>query len=55
MRGTRVTVGVVLDCPAAGLGEDAIMGQYPTLDVEGIRAAAYGVALAREEVHLLPA
>lgn len=56
VRGTRVTVGVILDCLAAGLGEQAILAQYPTLGVEGVRAAAaYGAALAREEVHPLPA
>jgi uncharacterized protein (DUF433 family) len=41
---------------AAGLSEAEILGQYPTLTVEGVRAAAaYGAALAREEIHPLPA
>lgn len=56
VRGTRIPVSVVLDCLAAGLSEDEILGQYPTLTVEGVRAAAaYGAALAREEIHPLPA
>jgi len=56
VRGTRIPVSVVLDCLAAGLDEDEILRQYPTLTVEGVRAAAaYGAALAREEIHPLPA
>jgi uncharacterized protein (DUF433 family) len=56
VRGTRIPVSVILDCLAAGLSEDDILGQYPTLTVEGVRAAAaYGAALAREEIHPLPA
>jgi uncharacterized protein (DUF433 family) len=51
VRGTRIPVSVILDCLAAGLSEDEILGQYPTLTVEGVRAAAvYGAALAREEI-----
>ncbi len=51
IRGTRIPVSVVLDCLAAGMTEDQILAQYPTLTVEGIRAAAaYGAALAREEI-----
>ncbi len=49
--GTRIMVSVVLDCLAAGMGEQEIIKQYPTLTVDGVRAAAaYGAALAREEV-----
>ncbi|HVR79939.1 MAG TPA: DUF433 domain-containing protein [Acidimicrobiia bacterium] len=40
IRGTRIPVSVVLDCLAAGMTEDQILVQYPTLTVEGIRAAA---------------
>jgi uncharacterized protein (DUF433 family) len=55
VRGTRIPVSVVLDCLAAGLVESQIVAEYPTLTVEGIRAAAaYGAALAREEVLALP-
>jgi uncharacterized protein (DUF433 family) len=56
VRGTRIPVSVILDCLAAGLSEEEILRQYPTVTVEGIRAAAaYGAALAREEIHPLPA
>ena len=56
VRDTRIPVSVVLDCLAAGLSEAEIIEQYPTLTVEGVRAAAaYGAALAREEIHPLPA
>jgi uncharacterized protein (DUF433 family) len=30
--------------------EEDILAEYPTLTVEGIRAAAYGAALAGEDV-----
>ncbi len=51
VRGTRIPVSVVLDCLAAGLTEAEIIEQYPTLTVDGIRAAAaWGAALAREEI-----
>lgn len=50
IKGTRVLVSVVLDALADGLGESEILAQYPTLTVEGIRAAAaYGAELARDE------
>ncbi len=56
VRGTRIPVSVILDCLAAGMSEGAIVAQYPSLTVEGIRAAAaYGAALAREEIFPLPA
>lgn len=56
IRGTRIPVSVVLDCLAAGLAEEEILRQYPTLTIDGVRAAAaYGAALAREEIHPLPA
>jgi uncharacterized protein (DUF433 family) len=42
---------MILDCLAAGMSERDILVEYPTLTVEGVRAAAaYGAALAREEV-----
>lgn len=48
--GTRIPVSIVLDCLAAGMSKDEILEEYPTLTVEGIRAAmSYGAALAREE------
>jgi len=49
IKGTRIMVSVILDCLAAGMSERDILVEYPTLIVEGIRAAAaYGAALARE-------
>jgi uncharacterized protein (DUF433 family) len=49
--GTRIPVSVVLDCVADGMLIDEIIGQYPSLTPEDVRAAAaYGAALAREEV-----
>ena len=53
IKGTRIPVSVVLDCLAAGMTETEIVEQYPTLTVDGVRAAAaYGALLARDE--LLP-
>jgi uncharacterized protein (DUF433 family) len=50
VKGTRVMVSVVLDALAEGMSEAEIMAEYPTLTVEGIRAAAaYGADLARDE------
>jgi uncharacterized protein (DUF433 family) len=51
IRGTRVPVSLVLGCLAEGMTEVEILEEYPTLSVEGIRAAAaYGAALATEDV-----
>jgi uncharacterized protein (DUF433 family) len=51
IKGTRIPVSVVLDCLAAGMTEAEILVEYPTLSVDGIRAAAaYGALLARDEV-----
>ena len=56
VRGTRIPVSVILDCLASGMSEDAIVSQYPSLTTDGLRAAAaYGAALAREEIFPLPA
>lgn len=53
VKGTRVMVSVILDCLAAGMTEQQIVQEYPTLTIDGVRAAAaYGAALARED--LLP-
>ncbi len=51
IRGTRVPVSIILDCLAAGMNEDEIAVQYPTLPEGAVRAAtAYGALLAKEEV-----
>jgi uncharacterized protein (DUF433 family) len=51
VRGTRIPVRLVLGCLAEGMTEQEIIAEYPTLTVEGIRAAAaYGAELAGEQV-----
>jgi len=51
VRGTRIPVSVVLDNLAAGLTTDEIVGSYPSLTPEDVRACvAYGAELARERV-----
>ncbi|HEY7066853.1 MAG TPA: DUF433 domain-containing protein [Chloroflexota bacterium] len=41
--GTRIMVSIILDCLAAGMSEQEIVAEYPTLAVEDVRAAAaYG-------------
>jgi uncharacterized protein (DUF433 family) len=53
--GTRVPVSVILDCLASGMTSEEITAEYPTVTVAGVRAAAaYGAALAREELLPLP-
>jgi uncharacterized protein (DUF433 family) len=49
VRGTRILVSIVLDALADGMTEEEILAEYPTLTVDGIRAAAYGAELARDE------
>ena len=51
IKGTRITVSVVLDNLAAGLTEEEIIQSYPALRLQSIRAAiAYAAELARETV-----
>jgi uncharacterized protein (DUF433 family) len=53
--GTRVPVSVILDCLDAGITTEQITVEYPTVTEAGVRAAAaYGAALAREELVPLP-
>jgi uncharacterized protein (DUF433 family) len=53
--GTRVPVSVILDCLAAGMTAEEITAEYPAVAEVGVRAAAaYGAALAREELLPLP-
>ena len=56
IRGTRITVELVLRKLAEGASEEELLGDYPHLTREDIRAAvAYGAAsVAHEEVVLLP-
>lgn len=54
IRGTRVLVTVVLDALAAGLAPADIVGHYPSLTRDDVRAAAaYGAWLAKQEIHSL--
>lgn len=51
IRGTRIPVTLVLGCLADGINEQEIVEQFPTLTVEGVRAAAaYAAELAGEQV-----
>ena len=53
--GTRVPVSVILDCLAVGMTAEEITTEYPVVTIAGVRAAAaYGAALAREELLPIP-
>lgn len=54
IRGTRITVELILRKLAAGMTEEEIMAHHPHLTVEDIRAAAAFAAdhLANEEIVL---
>jgi uncharacterized protein (DUF433 family) len=56
IRGTRITVELILLKLAEGTSENELLEDYPHLATEDIRAAvAYGAAsVAHEEVVLLP-
>ncbi len=55
IRGTRVTVSVILDNIAAAVSTDDILMSYPSLTPEAIQAAvSYAAELARERVIALP-
>ena len=56
IRGTRITVELILRKLAEGASEAELLQDYPHLTTEDIRAAvAYGAAsVAHEEVVLLP-
>ena len=54
LAGTRVPVSAILDCLAAGMTADKILVEYPVVTTAGVRAAAYGAALACEELLPLP-
>lgn len=56
IRGTRVTVSVVLDNLAAGLSPAEIVRSYPSLQLDDVAAAmAYAAELARERIVPTPA
>jgi len=55
IKGTRIMVSVVLDNLAAGLDTKELLGSYPSLTEEDVRAAiAYAAQLARERTVPLP-
>ena len=56
IRGTRITVELILRKLAEGAGEDGLLEDYPHITRDDIRAAvAYGAAsVSHEEVVLLP-
>ena len=56
IRGTRITVELILHKLAEGATEKELLEDYPHLTIEDVRAAvAYGAAsVAHEEVVLLP-
>jgi uncharacterized protein (DUF433 family) len=55
IKGTRITVSVILDNLAANITPDEILKSYPSLSREDIQAAVlYAAELARERVILLP-
>jgi uncharacterized protein (DUF433 family) len=56
IRGTRITVELILRKLAEGTSEGDLLADYPHLTTEDVRAAvAYGAAsVAHEEVILLP-
>ncbi|MGH7321088.1 MAG: DUF433 domain-containing protein [Candidatus Rokuibacteriota bacterium] len=55
IRGTRIWVSLILDNLAEGVGERELLGEYPQLTAEDIRAAlAYGAEMARERFVEIP-
>jgi uncharacterized protein (DUF433 family) len=51
--GTRIPASVVLDNLAAGLSAAEIVGSYPSLTLEDVRAAlAWAAEIARERTYL---
>jgi uncharacterized protein (DUF433 family) len=56
IKGTRITVSVVLDNLAASASADDILRSYPSLSPKDIQASiAYAAELARERFVRLPA
>jgi uncharacterized protein (DUF433 family) len=54
IRGTRIPVSVILDCLAAGMTEEQVHAEYPSLPTGAVPAAlAYAAFLARDELHPL--
>jgi uncharacterized protein (DUF433 family) len=55
IRGTRIWVSLILDWLASGMSIEEVLGEYPQLRGEDIRAAiAYGAEMARERFVEIP-
>jgi uncharacterized protein (DUF433 family) len=55
VRGTRVMVSIILDNLAAGISEENILRNYPTLEAEDIHAAlGYAAELTRDRIIAFP-
>lgn len=39
VKGTRISVGLILQCLASGMSKEDILKGYPTLTLEGLEAA----------------
>ena len=51
IRGTRIPIAVILDGLAEGLTAEQVLGHYPQLTLEDVRAAlAYAAELSRENI-----
>lgn len=56
IRGLRIPVATVVEMVAQGLGDEAILRNYPDLEVEDIRQSlAYAAAVRERELPLLSA
>ena len=52
VRGLRITVSLIVNLVANGMGIQAIRNEYPDLQAEDIRQAlSYAASLASEEIH----
>ena len=55
IRGTRIWVSLILDFLASGMSMEELLGEYPQLEMDDIRAAiAYGAEMARERYVEIP-
>jgi uncharacterized protein (DUF433 family) len=53
IRGMRITVYDVLDYLASGMSEDEILGDFPQLTRDDIRAAlAFAADIGRKKIHI---
>ncbi len=51
IKGTRIMVSIILDNIAAGVSNEELLKSYPSLTMEGIRAAlAYAADIAKERI-----